>query len=362
MPPPAEPVAASRSAATATLRPFDPRLLQRVPETRRPVALVAALGVASGAVAIAQAVAVAGLVVGVVRSTGLAGPATWTASLFVARGVLVGLESRAASWAGLRVATTLRTRLVIALLGMPTNLHPSPARMHTLVDAAPTAIEPWVASYLPALVNAAVVPVGAIAAMAWLDWRIALVPVLTVPLLPLFAALIGKATAAETDRRWHTVATLSGHFLDVMQGLVTLVNFGRARSQHDTIWRVNLALADATVVTLRTAFLSAAALELLASLSVAIVAVFVGIALAGGAMELAVGLPLILLAPEPTGRSAGSAPSSTPLQTEQVRWMTCWRHCRRLAIGSRTHGALPGPTTGNTATSTTCASVTTMCW
>jgi ATP-binding cassette subfamily C protein CydD len=122
--------------------------------------------------------------------------------------------------------------------------------------------------------------------------------VLTLPLLPFFAALIGRTTRSETDRRWAALSSLSGHFLDVMRGLPTLVGYGRAERQVDVIAEVSQTHRRATMRTLRLAFMSSAALELLASISVAIVAVSVGLRLTHGSMTLEAGLLAILLAPE----------------------------------------------------------------
>jgi ATP-binding cassette subfamily C protein CydD len=155
-----------------------------------------------------------------------------------------------------------------------------------------------VARFLPALVGAVTLPVLVVGAVAVVDWVSALVIVLTLPLLPLFAALIGRATQDSTERRWRALTALSGHFLDVVRGLPTLVTYGRAERQAATIRQVSERHRAATVRTLRIAFLSSAALELLASISVAIVAVTVGLRLTCGTLDLAPGLAAILLAPE----------------------------------------------------------------
>ncbi|WP_068434619.1 ABC transporter ATP-binding protein/permease, partial [Piscicoccus intestinalis] len=180
----------------------------------------------------------------------------------------------------------------------PAEDSPGADRAATLLTQGAGSVEPYVARYLPTLVAAAFLPPAAIVAMLVLDPITALIPVLTVPLLPLFAALIGSSTADATNRRWRTLAALSGHFVDVMRGLPVLVAYGRARRQARTVREVSERHRVATVRTLRLAFLSSAALELLATISVAMVAVWVGIHLANGSMELAVALPLILLAPE----------------------------------------------------------------
>ncbi len=159
-------------------------------------------------------------------------------------------------------------------------------------------MEPYAAKFLPTLVTAAVVPVLAIGTLLVVDWPSAVVVILTLPLLPVFAALIGKATAESTERRWSALAALSGHFLDVVRGLPTLVGYGRAGRQVETVRGVSERHRVATMETLRIAFLSSAALELLATISVAIVAVTVGLRLSHGSMELGPALVAILLAPE----------------------------------------------------------------
>jgi ATP-binding cassette, subfamily C, bacterial CydD len=126
----------------------------------------------------------------------------------------------------------------------------------------------------------------------------ALIVLLTLPQLPFFAALIGRATQAQTERQWSSLAALSGHFLDVMRGLPTLVGYQRAERQVQVIGEVSQRHRAATMDTLRIAFMSSAALELLASISVAIVAVTVGVRLTHGSMTLQAGLLAILVAPE----------------------------------------------------------------
>jgi ABC-type transport system involved in cytochrome bd biosynthesis fused ATPase/permease subunit len=175
---------------------------------------------------------------------------------------------------------------------------PEPGRAVALATAGTSAVEPYASRYLPTLVTAAFVPVVALGTLVVVDWPSALVVALTLPLLPLFAALIGRATADTTERRWAALAALAGHFLDVVRGLPTLVSYGRARRQVETVREVSDRHRRATMETLRIAFLSSAALELLATISVAIVAVTVGLRLSNGSMALGPALVAILLAPE----------------------------------------------------------------
>lgn len=280
------------------MKPFDPRILRVVPATRRPVATLGAIGVLQGVATIATAFALAALVVAVVRSEPLLGPASWTGGLFAVRAVLGALSESIAARSGTLVATHLREQLIASWSGRTTDERPSRDRALTLATQGTSTVEPYIAKYLPALISATVVPVLAIICLVVVDWRSAVVVVLTVPLLPIFAALIGATTQEDTERRWGSLRDLSGHFLDVMRGLPTLVSYGRAERQVEVIGEVSQRHRRATMRTLRLAFLSAAALELLATISVAIVAVVVGLRLTTGSMELLVGLTAILLAPE----------------------------------------------------------------
>ena len=280
------------------MRPFDPRLLTEVPATRRPVLTLGAIGVVQGLATIALAFAVSTLVVAVVEGREVLTPGVWLVGLFALRAVLVASSELVGTWAGMRVSTVLRERLIGAWLERDADSRPEAGRAQTLAAQGMTSIEPYVSRYLPALVSAAFLPFLAIGTLAFVDWPSALIVALTVPLLPVFAALIGHTTQESTQRRWRSLSALSGHFLDVMRGLPTLASYGRAEAQVDTIATVSRQHRLATMKTLRLAFMSSAALELLATISVALVAVTVGIRLANGSMPLYTAMVAILLAPE----------------------------------------------------------------
>ena len=280
------------------MRPFDPRLLRAVPESRRGVGALAALGVIAGSLAIAQAFTVTSLVVAVVGGMPVRPSLLAVVAVLTGRALVSATTEWVAARAGARVSTALRERLLASWLTRPADARPAQAQALTLATTGATTVEPYVARYLPALVAGVVLPVLAVGTLLLVDWVSALVVVVTVPLLPLFAALIGKATEDATARRWKTSASLAGHFLDVVRGLPTLVGYGRAQRQARTIGEVSQRHRRATVETLRIAFLSSAALELLATLSVAVVAVSVGIRLANGSMALHTGLLAILISPE----------------------------------------------------------------
>ena len=280
------------------MRPFDPRLLTQVPATRRPVVVLGALGVVQGLATIGLAFALTNLVVAVVEDREVVTPGSWLVGLFTVRALLAMANELVGSWAGLRVSTVLRERLIAAWMERDADSRPEAGRAQALATQGMTSIEPYVARYLPALVSGAFLPLLAIGTLLLVDWPSALIVALTVPLLPVFAALIGHTTEKSTQRRWQSLSALSGHFLDVMRGLPTLSSYGRAEAQVETIATVSRRHRLATMQTLRLAFMSAAALELLATISVALVAVTVGIRLANGAMPLDTAMLAILLAPE----------------------------------------------------------------
>ena len=279
-------------------RPFDPRLLTQVPATRWPVLALGVIGVMQGLATIALAFAITDVVVAVVEGRQVLAASLWLVGLFSVRALLAAANELVGTWAGMRVSTVLRERLIGAWLERDADCRPEAGRAQALATQGMTSIEPYVARYLPALVSGAVLPLLAVGTLALVDWPSALIVALTVPLLPVFAALIGRTTQESTQRRWRSLSALSGHFLDVMRGLPTLASYGRAEAQVDSIATVSRRHRLATMKTLRLAFMSSAALELLATISVALVAVSVGIRLATGSMALATAMLAILLAPE----------------------------------------------------------------
>jgi ATP-binding cassette subfamily C protein CydD len=159
-------------------------------------------------------------------------------------------------------------------------------------------LDPYFARYLPQLVLACLVPAAVLATVAAADWISAVIIAVTLPLIPVFAVLVGLHTRARTQRQWELLARLGGHFLDVVEGLPTLKVFGRAKPQADVIRDVTAGYRTATMATLRVAFLSALVLELAAALATALVAVEVGLRLLAGHLGYQTALLVLLLTPE----------------------------------------------------------------
>ncbi len=130
------------------------------------------------------------------------------------------------------------------------------------------------------------------------DWISAVIIAVTIPLIPLFMSLVGASTKVRMARQMRLLQRLAGHFLDVVAGLPTLKVFGRAKAQVAAIRDITDHYRTATMATLKVAFLSSLILELLATISVALVAVAVGLRLLGGHLSLATALFVLILAPE----------------------------------------------------------------
>ncbi|MEU3215335.1 thiol reductant ABC exporter subunit CydD [Streptomyces sp. NPDC006971] len=286
------------------MKPIDPRLLRHARATRFFLAAVVALGTVGAVLVVAQAMLIADIVVGGfedgLTASGLRTPLILLAAVALGRALVSWLTELAAYRASAAVKSELRGRL----LARATELGPgwlSGQRSGSLVTLATRgvdALDDYFARYLPQLGLAVVVPVAVLARIVTEDWVSAAIIVVTLPLIPLFMILIGWATQTRMDRQWRLLSRLSGHFLDVVAGLPTLKVFGRAKAQAESIRVITSQYRQATLRTLRIAFLSSFALELLATLAVALVAVTIGMRLVHGELDLYTGLVVLILAPE----------------------------------------------------------------
>ena len=209
----------------------------------------------------------------------------------------------------MRAAAAVKSQLRRKLIGHSLRLGPGwlggqqPGQIAALATRGLDGLDPWFARYLPQLVLSVLVPAAVLATVTVTDWISGLVIAVTLPLIPLFAALVGLHTRAQTRRQWRLLAQLSGHFLDVVQGLPTLKVFGRAKAQEQVIATVTEQHRSAAMATLRVAFLSALVLELSAALATALVAVETGLRLLYGYLPYQAAL-VLLLTPGPTCRCA----------------------------------------------------------
>ncbi|KPC82316.1 thiol reductant ABC exporter subunit CydD [Streptomyces sp. NRRL S-4] len=286
------------------MKPIDPRLLRYARATRFFLAAVVALGVVGAALVIAQAMLVAEVVVGGFEDgltvSGLRTPLLLLAAVALGRGFVAWLTELAAHRASSAVKSELRGRLIERASGLGPDWLSGQrtGSLTALATRGVDALDDYFSRYLPQLGLAVVVPVAVLARIVTEDWVSAAIIVVTLPLIPLFMILIGWATQSRMDRQWKLLSRLSGHFLDVVAGLPTLKVFGRAKAQAESIRSITSQYRQATLKTLRIAFLSSFALELLATLSVALVAVTIGMRLVHGELDLYTGLVVLILAPE----------------------------------------------------------------
>ncbi|MFK4111975.1 thiol reductant ABC exporter subunit CydD [Streptomyces sp. NPDC002176] len=286
------------------MKPIDPRLMRYARATRFFLVAVVLLGGLGAGLVIAQAMLIAEIVVGAFQHGKSAGdlvtPLALLAGVACGRALVSWLTELAAHRASAAVKSELRERLVerAAVLGPGWLSGQRTGSLVTLATRGVDALDDYFSRYLPQMGLALVVPVAVLARIVTEDWVSAAIIVATLPLIPIFMMLIGWATQSRMDRQWSLLSRLSGHFLDVVAGLPTLKVFGRAKAQADSIRKITGEYRRATMRTLRIAFLSSFALELLATLSVALVAVTIGMRLVHGGMDLYIGLVILILAPE----------------------------------------------------------------
>ena len=285
------------------MKPFDPRLLRHARAVRGYMVAAVVLGVVVTGMVVAQAELLARLLASAARGTS---PAVLSSALIALLAVVA--VRAAAAYGGevtaLRAAAAVKSQLRTALAACLQRLGPSwlgrqrPGEITTVATRGLDGLDPYFARYLPQLVLACLVPTAVLATVAAADWISAVIIAVTLPLIPVFAVLVGLHTRARTQRQWQLLARLGGHFLDVVEGLPTLKVFGRAKAQADVIKDVTDGYRSATMATLRVAFLSALVLELAAALATALVAVEVGLRLLAGHLGYQTALLVLLLTPE----------------------------------------------------------------
>jgi thiol reductant ABC exporter CydD subunit len=284
------------------MRSLDPRLLRYARRAADWIAVLAALGVVTAGCVIGQAQLLAAAIAGAVtgREPLQTAVIAALAAVVAVRALAAWAAEAAAHRASAAATSALRRRLLAAVvrLGPPARRTRRTAELTELATTGIDSMDGYFTSYLPRLILAVVVPLAVLIQIAVADPVSGAVVAITLPLVPLFGALIGRATSGHARRRWQALAQLAHHFLDVVGGLQTLKVFGRARAQRDSIQEVTGEYRRATMATLRLAFLSGLALELIAMMSVALVATEIGLRLAYGHLGLRTGLLVLILAPE----------------------------------------------------------------
>lgn len=270
------------------------------PATRSAIYLLGLLAALKALSLVLMAQAVASVLAGLMANDPAWGQQlAWGMAGVLLRSLTTWAQSVAARRASLGVKEQLRSELLDRALRTGTrSAGPSDGGLAILATRGLDALDSYYTQFLPALVNCAAVPLLLGARILFADWVSAAVIVLTVPLVPVFMVLIGRYTEDRVREAQTALARLSGHMLELAKGLPVLVGLGRASAQRKALEEISDEYRVRTMGTLRTAFLSALALELIATISVAVVAVFIGVRLVHGEMPLEAGLLALILAPD----------------------------------------------------------------
>jgi ATP-binding cassette subfamily C protein CydD len=220
--------------------------------------------------------------------------------LFILRSILVYYSQWYAFKAAARIKQSVRERLFQQLqkLGPAYLSQQQSGELNTIINDNVEALEDYYAKYLPAMSLVALLPLSILAFVLPLDWKSALVMMVTAPLIPFFMILIGKGAEKLNQQQWQNLQRMGGHFLDVIQGLTTLKLFNASQREAKVIAKISHDYRLATMRVLRVAFLSSLALEFFATVSIAIVAVLIGFRLLYGQLDFMTGFFVLLLAPE----------------------------------------------------------------
>ncbi len=285
------------------MRPVDPRLIRHSPSTRRFLGICGLLGIGTAATIIVQASLLAWTINAVFlehRSLAAVTPALlMLVGVALGRGLLAWALEAGGHRAAAKTTLDLRRAFVRhTLLERPGDTRISSGAAATAAIHGVDALDPYFAKYIPALALAVIVPVAILVQVAMIDVISAVIMLATIPLIPIFGILIGKATAAQARSRYLALGRLSSHFLDIVRGLTTLRAFNRGPAQAERIAEMGETYRRETMRTLRIAFLSALVLELAASLSIAVIAVEIGIRLVAGQMLFVPAFTILILAPE----------------------------------------------------------------
>ncbi|MBF0722404.1 thiol reductant ABC exporter subunit CydD [Sanguibacter inulinus] len=286
------------------MKPLDPKLLRYAAPARGYVLLTAAFGITTAGLVVAQALLIAATLAPVVSAGAtlddVSGHLRWLAGVVVARAVVTGLQERYAHRAATRVVTSLRGQVLAhaAALGPRWLSTGRGVDTVTLATRGLDDLEPYLVRYLPQLLLAVTVTPATLVVVLGLDWISALIIIVTIPLVPVFMILVGQLTQSYSERRLAVMQRLGAQVLDLLAGLPTLRAFGRERGPVARVRELGDAYTRSTMSTLRVAFLSGMVLELLTTLSVALVAVGVGLRLVYGEVGLETALAVLVLAPE----------------------------------------------------------------
>ena len=297
---------APRPGAGRRWGPIDRRLVKELPGLKASVATSVAVGLLATASVVVQAVALAHLLASAMPGARAGDRARWLVlfgSGICVRAAVALLGEVLAGASSSRAIAAVRSRLVTAALrrgpaagdAVPTS---GPGDIAALAGRGLDALDVYVGRCLPDLVLAAAAPLALLVCVGVLDWISALVMAVVVALFPVFGALVGRTSMSLAADRWRQVEHLGRQVADLFDGLAVLRAFGRTADYRERMARTNEALRQSTTKVLRVAFLSALVLDTLGSVSVALVAVPLGLRLLAGGLHLSAALAVLIIAPE----------------------------------------------------------------
>ncbi|HEL9516653.1 TPA: thiol reductant ABC exporter subunit CydD [Listeria monocytogenes] len=199
-----------------------------------------------------------------------------------------------------KLAKTMREELLDSLfaLGPRFARAEGTGKVVTMVMEGVADFRNYLELFLPKMMNMAIIPAMIWVYIAFQDWTSAFILMITLPILIVFMIILGLAAKKQVDSQFETYRVLSNHFVDSLKGLETLRYLGLSHDHEGKIASVSSRYRKATMKTLRVAFMSSFALDFFTMLSIALVALFLGLGLIDGNMNLPIALSVLILAPE----------------------------------------------------------------
>jgi ATP-binding cassette, subfamily C, bacterial CydD len=288
----------------AASKALDAWLRGRAKAVRAPLGAAIGIGAGGGVLLIVQSWLLAHVVDGVVighRGLAAAWPYLWgMLGVFAARALVTFLADAIAFEAAASVKQSLRGEITrrIAALGPGFVAAQRSGDLASLLVESVDQLGKYYAEYLPQMALSAFIPAAILIFVFPTDWISGIIMVISAPLIPLFMVLIGKGTERLNQRQWRKLAWMSAHFFDVIEGLSTLKLFNASRYEAEIVGRISDDYRRSTMDVLRVAFLSSLVLEFFATVSIAMIAVYIGFRLYAGEMHFLPGFLVLLLAPE----------------------------------------------------------------
>ena len=286
------------------MKPLDPRLLRYSRSSRGFIFTTVALAVLSAATTITQAYLLASIITRffVLQQSFIENKKaiTFLAVVFLCRALIAFTIDQISTTASSRIRNELRNQIMVKTLdsGAQDVQKLGSAGLPLLITKGINDLDGYFSKFLPQLFIAAIIPLTVGITIAVQDWQAGVIVLLTLPLIPIFGILIGRFTASATEKKWRSLGILSTYFLDLLSGLTTLKVYGREKIQSAKLKEVGDSYRKETMSVLRISFLSSLALELVATLSVALLAVSIGLRLVNGSIALQTGLFILIIAPE----------------------------------------------------------------